>query len=419
REEPTSQLDKVGILGAGFMGAGIAYVTARAGLKVVLIDRDTETAEQGKAHAASLLGEDVSRRRLGEDDREAALKRIKASADYEDLAGCDLIVEAVYEDRDVKKAVTERAEAAVGEATIFGSNTSTLPVTSLAENSRRPESFIGIHFFSPVDKMTLVEIIRGERTGDRALATALDYCRRIGKTPIVVNDARGFYTSRVVATYIREGHLMLAEGIPPAMIENVARMAGMPVGPLALNDEVALDLAWTILQATKQEGGDKAVDPRQERLLKAMVVDEGRLGRKNAKGFYDYPQTGKKRLWPGLAAFAETAVDPETVDVEELKRRFLVMQALETARSFEEEVLTDVREADVGSILGFGFAPYSGGTLSYIDGMGVAAFVALCKRLQKTFGARFKPNRLLLDLAETGERFYDRFDPAAAGEQAA
>ena len=416
KDVPPSTLDKVGILGAGFMGAGIAYVTARAGLDVVLIDRDTEAAEKGKAHAASLLTDDVSRRRILKDEKEAALARIHPSADYGDLKGCDLIVEAVFEDRDVKKAVTEQAEAVVGPACVFGSNTSTLPITSLAKNSRRPENFIGIHFFSPVEKMMLVEVILGKHTGEKALAAALDYCRKIRKTPIVVNDARGFYTSRVVATYIREGHLMLAEGIPPAMIENVARMAGMPVGPLALNDEVAVDLAWKIVQATKQDLGADAIDPRQERLLDEMVVKRGRLGRKNAKGFYDYPQGGEKHLWPGLAELTEKTVAPETVDIVEMKRRLLAIQALETARCFEEKVLTDVREADVGSILGFGFAPYSGGTLSYIDGMGVAAFVALCKTLQKKHGPRFKPNRLLLDMAAKGESFYTRFDPSGAAE---
>ncbi|MDP2619151.1 MAG: 3-hydroxyacyl-CoA dehydrogenase NAD-binding domain-containing protein [Hyphomicrobiales bacterium] len=414
-----SALNKVGILGAGFMGAGIAYVTASAGLDVVLVDRDMEAAEKGRAHAASLLTGDVSRKRISNDDKEAALARIKASADYGDLKGCDLIVEAVFEDRDVKKAVTQAAEAVVGPACVFGSNTSTLPITSLAKNSKRPESFIGIHFFSPVEKMMLIEIILGKRTGEKALAAALDYCRKIRKTPIVVNDSRGFYTSRVVATYIREGHLMLVEGIPAAMIENVARMAGMPVGPLALNDEVAVDLAWKIVQAAKQDLGDKAIDPRQERLLKEMVVRRGRLGRKNGKGFYDYPQGGKKHLWPGLAELAEKTVDPETVDIGEMKQRFLAIQALETARAFEEKVVTDVREADVGSILGFGFAPFSGGTLSYIDGMGVAAFVALCKRLAKKHGRRFKTNRLLLDMAAKGETFYGRFDPSGAAGRAA
>ena len=260
--------------------------------------------------------------------------------------------------------------------------------------------------------MLLVEIILGKATGDAALATALDYVRAIRKTPIVVNDSRGFYTSRVVGTYIREGHLMLTEGVPAAMIENVGRMAGMPVGPLALNDEVAVDLAWKILKATEADLGDKAIDPRQKVLLAEMVEKRQRFGRKNRKGFYDYPEKGAKKLWPGLADLQIKKLDPDAIDVGELKARLLAIQALETARCFEEKVLTDVREADVGSILGFGFAPFSGGTLSYIDMMGTKSFVALCAALAKKHGPRFAPTKLLADMAQKGESFYGRFAPA-------
>jgi 3-hydroxyacyl-CoA dehydrogenase/enoyl-CoA hydratase/3-hydroxybutyryl-CoA epimerase len=259
--------------------------------------------------------------------------------------------------------------------------------------------------------MLLVEIIMGKETGDKALAMALDYVRAIRKTPIVVNDSRGFYTSRVVGTYIREGHLMLAEGVPAAMIENVGRMAGMPVGPLSLNDEVAVDLAWKILKATEADLGPKAIDERQKALLQDMVEKRGRYGRKNGKGFYDYPQNGPKRLWPGLADLQATKLDPDTIDIAELKARFLAMQALETARCVEEDVLTDMREADVGSILGFGYAPFTGGTISYIDGMGTKSFAALCTALTKKYGERFKPSKLLLDMAKKGETFYGRFPP--------
>jgi 3-hydroxyacyl-CoA dehydrogenase/enoyl-CoA hydratase/3-hydroxybutyryl-CoA epimerase len=227
----------------------------------------------------------------------------------------------------------------------------------------------------------------------------------------VVNDSRGFYTSRVVGTYIREGHLMLAEGVPAAMVENVGRMAGMPVGPLSLNDEVAVDLAWKILKATEADLGAAAVDQRQKTLLQEMVENRGRLGRKNGKGFYDYPQNGPKKLWPGLVELQPTRLDPDAIEVNELKQRFLAMQALETARCFEEGVLTDVREADVGSILGFGFAPFTGGTLSYIDMMGVRKFVTLCERLERKFGDRFKPSKLLIDMAQNSESFYGRFAP--------
>jgi len=266
--------------------------------------------------------------------------------------------------------------------------------------------------------MMLVEIIRGKHTGEEALAVALDYVRAIKKTPIVVNDSRGFFTSRVVGTYIREGHLLLVDGVPPAMIENIGRLAGMPVGPLALNDEVAVDLAWKILKATEADLGPGAVDARQRALLEAMVDKKGRYGRKNAKGFYDYPEKGPKRLWPGLRDLQPSQLDPDSLDRETLKHRLLVIQALETARCFEEGVLTDVREADVGAILGFGFAPFTGGPLSFIDTMGAKRFVALCKSLEKTCGPRFKPAKLLIDMAAKDDSFYGRFAPLAKRDAA-
>jgi 3-hydroxyacyl-CoA dehydrogenase/enoyl-CoA hydratase/3-hydroxybutyryl-CoA epimerase len=410
--QPPSRLKRIGVIGAGFMGASIGYVTAAAGLEVVLIDRDQETADKGKALSQKLISDQINKGRASAADRDALMGRITASADYGALAGCDLVIEAVFEDRKVKAETIKKAQAAIGDNVIFGSNTSTLPITSLAGEFKDPARFIGIHFFSPVERMMLVEIILGKNTGDAALATALDYVRAIRKTPIVVNDSRGFYTSRVVGTYIREGHLMLAEGVPPAMIENVARMAGMPVGPLALNDEVAVDLAWKILKATEADLGEKAIDPRQKALLAEMVEKRGREGRKNRKGFYDYPEKGPKRLWPGLADLQEKKLHPDTIDIGELKHRLLAMQALETARCLEEKVLIDIREADVGSILGFGFAPFSGGTLSYIDMMGTKNFVALCEKLAKKYGPRFKPSPLLMDMAAKGETFYGRFSPA-------
>jgi len=313
----------------------------------------------------------------------------------------------------VKEETYAKAQSELAPGVIFGSNTSTLPITSLARAFADPARFIGIHFFSPVERMMLVEIILGKETGDAALATALDFVRAIKKTPIVVNDSRGFYTSRVVGTYLREGHLMLAEGVPPAMIENVARMAGMPVGPLALNDEVAVDLAWKIVKATEADLGAAAIDEAQKQLLEELVEKRGRYGRKNGKGFFDYPEKGEKRLWPGLADLQTVKLDPDTIDVQELKDRLLGIQALETARCFEENVLTDVREADVGSILGFGFAPFSGGTLSYIDMMGSARFVAMCEKLAARHGPRFAPSKLLIDMAEKNETFYGRFAPRA------
>jgi 3-hydroxyacyl-CoA dehydrogenase / enoyl-CoA hydratase / 3-hydroxybutyryl-CoA epimerase len=403
---PATSIKKVGVLGAGFMGAGIAYVTANAGMEVVLVDQTIEAAEKGKAYSHKLMSDQVMKGRAKTADRDALLARIVPSADYNDLKDVDLIVEAVFEDPKVKAEVIQKVEAVIKPETIFGSNTSTLPISGLAKSSKRPVDFIGIHFFSPVEKMMLVEIIMGKETGDRALATAFDYVRAIKKTPIVVNDARGFFANRCVGAYILEGHLMLTEGVPAAMIENVAKMAGMPVGPLSLNDEVAIDLALKIVKATKAQVGEAAVNSAQEKLLVEMVEKQGRLGRKNKKGFYDYPESGPKRLWPGLEDLQARLLDPDTLDIEELKQRLLVAQALEAARTVEEGVITDPREADVASILGFGFAPYTGGALSYIDFMGAKNFLALCQKLQAKHGDRFAPPKIIRDMAAAGGTFY-------------
>ena len=413
-EVPATNLKKIGVLGAGFMGAGVAYVSASAGLEVVLIDRDQESADKGKAHSEKLISNQIAKGRAKSADRDALLSRIKPSADYADLKGCDLIVEAVFEDRAVKKEATEKAQAVVGPDVVFASNTSTLPISSLAATSKNPDNFVGIHFFSPVDKMMLVEIIMGEQTKSKALAIAIDFVRAIKKTPIVVNDCRGFYANRCVGNYIREGHLMLMEGVPPAMIENCAKMAGMPVGPLSLNDEVAIDLGWRILQATKKDLGANAVDPEQEKLLEAMVVKAQRFGRKNGKGFYDYPAVGPKSLWPGLSDIAGNRLDPDTISVQDLKDRFLFTQSLEAARCMEEGVVTDPREADVGSILGFGFAPFTGGTISLIDGLGAKAFVARAQELAAKYGPRFLPSEGLKAMAASGEQFYRKYAPKKA-----
>jgi 3-hydroxyacyl-CoA dehydrogenase/enoyl-CoA hydratase/3-hydroxybutyryl-CoA epimerase len=411
RDVPPVKFKKVGIIGAGFMGATIGYVTALAGIDVVLIDRDQEAADQGKARSNNLMTEQVKRGRATSADRDALLSRITPTDDYAALAGCDLVIEAVFEDRNVKAETIRKAQGVVGDQTIFASNTSTLPITSLAGEFKDPARFIGVHFFSPVERMMLVEVILGKNTGDVALATALDFVRAIRKTPIVVNDSRGFFANRCVLNYIQEGHLMFMEGVPAPMIETVARMAGMPVGPLSLNDEVALDLAWKILKATEADLGAKAINPQQKWLLQELVEKRGRLGRKNGKGFYDYPQGAPKRLWPGLAELQEKKLDPDKIDIQELKYRFLMVQSLEAARCVEEGVITDVREADVGSILGFGFAPFTGGTLSYIDMMGTKRFVEICRKLERKFGPRFQPPKLLLDMAQKNDTFYGRFTP--------
>ncbi|RUU47623.1 3-hydroxyacyl-CoA dehydrogenase [Mesorhizobium sp. M6A.T.Ca.TU.002.02.2.1] len=413
---PETKFKKIGVLGAGFMGAGIAYVTAKAGIPVVLLDRDMEAAAKGKAHSDSLISDQVRKGRAKPEDKDRLLSLITPTADYADLAGCDLIVEAVFEDSGVKKDATERAEAVLKPAAVFASNTSTIPISSLAKNSARPKNFIGIHFFSPVDKMMLVEIILGKKTGDKALATAIDFVRAIKKTPIVVNDTRGFYVNRCVLRYMSEAYKMLIEGVPAPMIENAAKAAGMPVGPLALTDETAIDLAQKIMKQTMRDLGEKAVDPKQIALINTLVDTHGRFGRKNGKGFYDYPQKpAKKKLWPGLKDLYPQLA-PEKVDYEELKQRLLVTIALEAARVMEEGIVTDPREADVGSILAFGFAPFTGGVLSYIDGVGAKKFVKIAKGLQKKYGAEFKAPKLLLDMAEKGETFYQRFDPYAKGE---
>ncbi|TXN65649.1 3-hydroxyacyl-CoA dehydrogenase NAD-binding domain-containing protein [Methylobacterium sp. WL6] len=414
KDVPATSLRKVGVVGAGFMGAGVAYVTANAGLEVVLVDQSTEAAEKGKAYAHALITGQINKGRAKTADRDALLARIQASADYADLADCDLVIEAVFEDPKVKAEVIAKVEAVIGPDTIFASNTSTLPISGLAKASSRPEAFVGIHFFSPVEKMMLVEIIKGEATGDRALATALDYVRTVKKTPIVVNDARGFFANRCVGAYILEGHKMLNEGVPPAMIENAGKMAGMPVGPLSLNDEVALDLGLKIAKATEAQLGLDAVDPAQKALLVELVENQGRLGRKNRKGFYDYPEGAPKRLWPGLKDLQPTHLDPDTLDIAELKHRLLVVQALEAARTVGEGVITDPREADVGSILGFGFAPFTGGALSYIDFMGAKDFVALAEGLEAKHGPRFAVPDNLRAMAESGGTFYGEAAKQAA-----
>ncbi|AVA20274.1 MULTISPECIES: FAD-dependent oxidoreductase [unclassified Rhizobium] len=409
--QPKTELKKVGVVGAGFMGASIAYVTAAAGIAVTLIDRDMEAAGKGKAVSEGLVKESIGKGRFTQDEAAALLARITPSADYADLKDADLVIEAVFEDRDVKKAVIEAVEAVLPAGAVFASNTSTLPISGLAKDSKRPADFIGIHFFSPVEKMMLTEVILGKETGDRALAVALDYVAAIKKTPIVVNDTRGFFVNRCVLRYMSEAYDMLIEGVPPAMIENAAKMAGMPVGPLALNDEVALDLSLKILKAAVADLGDKAVNPEHMQLVTRLVEDEGRFGRKNSKGFYDYPpKPAKKSLWPGLKEMYPQK-KAEEIDVNVLKQRFLVTIALEAARTMEEGIVTDPREADVGSILGFGFAPYTGGALSYIDGMGVKAFVDVCESLASAYGKQFKPTALLKDMAAKGETFYGRFDP--------
>ena len=408
---PKSQVRRLGILGAGMMGAGIAHVSALAGIDVVLLDSTQELADKGKDYSRQLLAKDVGRGKKTQEAADAVLARIKATTSYEDLAGCDLVIEAVFEKREIKADVTAKAEAVIPKNAVFASNTSTLPITGLAQASKRPAQFIGIHFFSPVEKMPLVEIIVGKKTSDDTLARALDYVAQLRKTPIVVNDSRGFYTSRCFGTFVNEGIAMLAEGVSPALIENGAKLAGMPVGPLAVSDEVSIDLSWKVMRQTEADLGRRYQKPVSYDVVQKFVEELKRPGRRFGAGFYEYPKDGKKHLWPGLAeVFPPAAVQPT---LEEVKERFLCIQALETARCMEECVLTTAAEADLGSILGWGFPAWTGGTLSYVDMLGVREFVARCERLAKRHGKRFKPSKWLKERAERNEPFHGAGSKAA------
>ena len=408
---PQSELRKVGVLGAGMMGAGIAYVSANVGIEVVLIDRDVATAEKGKAYSQKVSAKLVERGKTSQDRMDALLDRITATDDFALLEGCDLIVEAVFEDVGIKAETTRRAEAVIPKDAVFASNTSTLPISKLAEASQRPDRFVGIHFFSPVDRMELVEIIKGRETGAEALARAIDYVGLLRKTPIVVNDSRGFYTSRVFQTFIHEGGAMLEEGVPPAVIENAARSIGMPVGPLALLDELTFDLPLMIVDQAIEQEGERYVLPAGVRTLRKMKDELGRSGRKSGGGFYDYPEGGKKKLWSGLAEHFPTK---SGYDVEELKKRFLYAQAIETARCLQERVLETVEDADLGALYGWGFPAWTGGTLSYIDTVGTAKFVAECDRMAQCYGPRFLPSSWLRERSARGQGFYDAPQPEAA-----
>ena len=409
---PEYPVKKVAVIGAGLMGAGIAYVQAKAGIETVLLDVSQESAEKGKAYSQRIVDKDVSRGKISKEKGDALLALITPSTDYSLIKGADLVVEAVFENPALKAEVTKKAEAHLGDKAVFGSNTSTLPITGLAEASERPANFIGIHFFSPVERMGLVELILGAKTTQETLAKAIDYVLKIRKTPIVVNDFRGFYTSRCFGTYTTEGIEMLGEGIAPAIIENVGRQAGMPMGALEVSDSVGLDTALKIgRQMAEAMQQDHAKDPRGA-LLAWLVEDKGRVGRKGGKGFYEYGEDGKPtRIWPGLSEKIEVKVKECPPELkQELTKRFLFRQCIEVARCFEEGVITDPRDADVGSILAWGFAPYSGGCISYIDLFwGTKKFVEEADRLADAYGERFRPNKLLRDMAAKSETFYERF----------
>jgi 3-hydroxyacyl-CoA dehydrogenase/enoyl-CoA hydratase/3-hydroxybutyryl-CoA epimerase len=403
---PASKVRKLGILGAGMMGAGIAYVSAKAGIEVVLLDTAADLAERGKAYAKGLLDKAVKKGRSTAEKRDALLARITPTTDYARLRECDLVVEAVFEDRAIKAGVTKQAEAVLSASAIFASNTSTLPITGLAQASARPRNFIGLHFFSPVDRMPLVEIIVGKETSDETLARGFDYVLQIGKTPIVVNDSRGFYTSRVFGTYVLEGIAMLKEGVHPRSIEVAGLQAGMPMPPLALQDEVSLSLGLHVADQTKKDlaAEGKAYTEHPGMAVVRQLCEIGRVGKKAGQGFYDWTDEGKQ-LWPGLARlFPVAAQQPEQ---RELIDRLMFAQANEAARCYEEGVLRSVADANVGSIFGWGFAPFHGGALQFINAMGAEAFVARARELAARHGPRFEPAGIVVRQAANGGRFAD------------
>ena len=398
-------INKVAVLGAGMMGAGIAYVTAKAGMEVVLLDREAAYAEKGKDYSRKLNEKGVSRGKLSKEKSEEMLARIKTTENYDDIADVDLVIEAVFEEPGIKADVIKKTEAVIGKDKIFASNTSTLPITGLAKNSERPDQFIGIHFFSPVDKMPLVEIIPGEESNDLSLATALDYVKKIKKTPIVVKDTRGFYTNRVVPPYCNEAMLLVTEGVNPALIDNCARILGMPVGPLALVDETSQELGLRISKATRAELGEEAV-PRTavDDLLELFVEKLGRKGRKSGGGFYEYPEGGKKHLWQGLQEHYPLAENQPTQ--EEVIERLLYSQLVPAAQCFHDGVVFDPESADLGAIFGWGFAPWTGGPMSHIDTIGMEEFVRTAERLAQQHGSRFAPPPSFRDMADKGEKLY-------------
>ncbi|TNF23138.1 MAG: 3-hydroxyacyl-CoA dehydrogenase [Rhodobacteraceae bacterium] len=410
-EAPDQRVKKLGVLGAGMMGAGITLVSAMAGIEVVLIDQSQEAADRGRAHTADYMDKGIKRRKATEETKEATLSLITATTDYAALKGCDLIIEAVFEDPKIKAEVTARVEEVIGEEAIFASNTSTLPITQLAKASKRPEQFIGIHFFSPVEKMLLVEIIKGKATGDRAVAKALDFVRQIRKTPIVVNDARFFYANRCIIPYINEGLRMVAEGVAPALIENAAKLVGMPLGPLQLVDETSIDLGARIARATRQAMGAAYPDGAVDEVI-FWMEDQGRLGRKAGAGFYDYDEAGKRQ---GLSAAvkAQYPQAEDQPDLTQVQHRLLFAQVLEAVRALEEGVLEDIREGDVGAILGWGFAPWSGGPFSWLDMIGAPYAAERCDQLTEAHGPRFTCPDLLREMAKKDQSFYARFGPDA------
>ena len=396
------QCRKLGMIGAGMMGGGIALNAAQRGIEVVLIDRDQESAERGKGHAVKVLSRLVEKGRSTAEKAAAILARITPATDYELLRDADMVVEAVFEDRAIKAEITRKLDAVLSPQCVLASNTSALPISLLAAASSRPERFIGLHFFSPADRMPLVEVIRGKQTSDATLAQALDFVAQLKKTPILVNDSRGFFTSRFIGAFVDDAIGMVAEGIKPALIENCARHAGMPVGPLAITDELSIELSVHAGQAQAREFPDEYKQGRSVPVLTSLY-ELGRMGKKTGKGFYDYSPQGKQ-LWSGLAELYP--LRPEQPDAYDLRQRILYVQAIEAARCMEEGVLISPADGDVGAILGVGYPAYTGGPFCFIDAIGSAPFVAEADRLADLFGEHLRPPQLLRDMAVSGKKFY-------------
>jgi 3-hydroxyacyl-CoA dehydrogenase / enoyl-CoA hydratase / 3-hydroxybutyryl-CoA epimerase len=405
KDVPPVEIKKVGVLGGGLMGSGITHVTVKGGMDVVVLDRSLEDANKAVDYSRKIIDKAVGRGKMTKEAGEAFMARITPTDNYDDLKDVDLIIEAVFERPDVKADVIKKAEAVIRPDVVFASNTSTLPITGLAKNSVRPELFIGLHFFSPVEKMPLLEIIPGELSGDRALAAAFDYNAKIKKTPIVVKDVRGFFTNRVFPPYMGEAMKLVTEGVKPALIENAAKAMGMPIGPLALLDETTLQLGYDVMQSTKKELGDAYQPSGTEDFMELMVIKLGRKGRRFGSGFYDYDDKGERlTLWQGMADHYPLAENQPSV--EEVKQRLLYIQLIATAQCFEEEVVRDPQSADLGAIFGWGFAPYTGGPMSYIDTVGLENFVRTADGLAQRFGNRFAPPKSFREMADNGATLY-------------
>lgn len=405
---PKTEFKKIGVIGAGLMGAGIALVCAKAGIDVVLVDLKQESADKGKDYTVKKLKRDLEKGRTTQEKIDAVLARIHPTTDYSALKDAQLVVEAVFEDRGIKAKVTQQLEAVLPKDAVIATNTSALPITELANAAERPENFIGMHLFSPVERMPLIEIIRGKKTNDAALARALDLCQLMGKTPIVVNDGPGFFTTRFIGAYINETMAMLTQGVSPALIENAAKVVGLPVGPLAVSDEIGLDTAYHAAHQQEKDLGANFKPGAAFAVINEMYEKQERHGKKNGKGFFDYDEEGNKSLWPGLGKIWPQKPQSEQPTAKEVQTRMLYPQLVDAVKCIEEGVLFDPVDGDLGAILGVGFPPYTGGPFCMMDAIGIANVVTELDRLTAAYGEQFKAPQLLRDMAKKGQTFYGK-----------